>query len=65
MTTMQWRITLILVANVTNLDIENKVITNKFIDMDNIFLNHYKNKKEKTCNHYPNTHDQNKRTWKN
>jgi hypothetical protein len=65
MTTMSWRITLIVVANVIDLDTNNKVITNTLIDMDNIFFNHYKNKKLKNGNHYPNTHDQNKRTWKN
>jgi hypothetical protein len=65
MTIMPWRITLILVTNVIHLDTNNNVITNTFIDMDNILKNHYKNKKEKICNHYPNTHDQNKGTWKN
>ncbi len=65
MTTMPWRITIILVASVIDLDTNSKVVTNKFIDMDNILKNHYKNKKEKTCSHYPNTCDQNKKTWKN
>jgi hypothetical protein len=60
MTTMPWRITLILVANVIDLDTNNKVVTNTFIDMENIFKNHYKNKKEKTCNHYLNTRDHGK-----
>jgi hypothetical protein len=62
MITMPWRIPLILVVNVTDLDTNNKVITNTFIHIDNILKNHYKNKKEKTCSHYPNTHDQNKGT---
>jgi hypothetical protein len=65
MTIMPWRITLILIPNGTDLDTNNKVVTNTFIDMDNIFKNNYKNKKEKICSHYPNTHDQNKGTWKN
>jgi hypothetical protein len=65
MATMPWRITLILIANVTNLDTNNKVVTNTFIDMDNFKKNHYMNKKDKTCSLYPNTHDHNFKTWKN
>jgi hypothetical protein len=36
MTTMPWRITIILVASVIDLDTNSKVVTNKFIDLDNI-----------------------------
>jgi 3-hydroxymyristoyl/3-hydroxydecanoyl-(acyl carrier protein) dehydratase len=60
MTTMPGRITLILVANVIDLDTNNKVVTNTFIDTENVFKNHFKNKKEKTCNRYLNTHDHGK-----